>query len=145
MPLQASARHFPNASSIWLGMILWVLQGILMLAGIVALILTFLISIPFIMNEVTFEVKPWLGIAYLVIIQLGLSYIIFSIAIKYVSALDAIIYPVIEPVFNPILAFLFLGEMMSGNAQFGGALVLIGVIGRGLLQAAQTKKGRTHE
>lgn len=44
MPLQASARHFPNASSIWLGMILWVLQGILMLAGIVALILTFLIS-----------------------------------------------------------------------------------------------------
>jgi len=108
-------------------------------------ILTFLISIPFIMNEVTFEVKPWLGIAYLGIIQLGLSYIIFSIAIKYVSALDAIIYPIIESIFNPILAFLFLGEMMSGNAQFGGALVLIGVSGRGLLQAVQTKKGRTHK
>ena len=34
---------------------------------------------------------------------------------------------------------------MSGNAQFGGALVLIGVIGRGLLQAVQTKNGRTQE
>jgi len=103
-------------------------------------LLTFMISIPFIMNDITFEVKPWLGIAYLGIIQLGLSYIIFSTAIKYVSALDAIIYPVIEPIFNPILAFLFLGEMMSGNAQFGGALVLTGVVGRGLLQATQIKK-----
>ena len=53
------------------------------------------------------------------------------------------IYAIIQIVEN--LAFLFLGEIMSGNAQFGGALVLIGVIGRGLLQAVQTKKGRTHE
>ena len=45
----------------------------------------------------------------------------------------------------PVLAFLFLGEMMSGNAQFGGALVLSGVIGRGILQATQTKKGRPNE
>ena len=107
-------------------------------------LLTFIICIPFVIYDVTFDLKPWIGITYLGIIQLGVSYIIFSTAIKYVSALDAIIYPVIEPIFNPILAFIFIGEMMSGNAQIGGALVLIGVIGRGLLQAAQTKKGKTH-
>jgi len=71
--------------------------------------------------------------------------VFFSKAIRYVSALDAIIYPVIEPIFNPILAFFFLGELMSGNAQIGGILVLIGVISRGLLQVAITKKGINHE
>jgi drug/metabolite transporter (DMT)-like permease len=86
------------------------------------------------MSDVTFEVKPWIGISYLGIVQLGLSYVLFSKAIRYVSALDAIIYPVIEPIFNPILAFLFLGELMSGSAQIGGVLVLSGVIVRGIIQ-----------
>ena len=97
-------------------------------------LITFFVCIPFITSDVTFEMKPWIGIFYLGIVQLGLSYVFFSKAIRYVSALDAIIYPVIEPIFNPILAFLFLGEIMSGNAQIGGVLVLSGVIVRGIIQ-----------
>ena len=108
-------------------------------------ILTFVICVSFLFQNITFDINPWIRITYLGVIQLGLAYIFYSTAIKYVSALDAIIYPVIEPIFNPVLAFLFLGEMMSGNAQFGGALVLSGVIGRGILQATQTKKGRPNE
>ena len=97
-------------------------------------ILTFLVCIPFYKNGVTSDIKPWVSIIFLGVIQLGLSYIFFSIAIKYVKALDAIIYPVIEPLVNPILTFLFLGELMSNTAVFGGALVIIGVVGRGLYQ-----------
>lgn len=97
-------------------------------------ILTFLVCIPFYKNGVTLDIKPWVSIIFLGFIQLGLSYIFFSIAIKYVKALDAIIYPVIEPLVNPILTFLFLGELMSNTAVFGGALVIIGVVGRGLYQ-----------
>ena len=108
-------------------------------------VITFLICAPFYTDGVTFEIEPWTWMLFLGVIQLGLAYILYSTAIKYVSALDAIIYPVVEPIFNPILAFLFLGETMSGNAQFGGALVLSGVIGRGILQATQTKKGRPNE
>jgi hypothetical protein len=33
---------------------------------------------------------------------------------------------------------------MSGNAQIGGVLVLIGVISRGLLQVATTTKGNNY-
>ena len=40
----------------------------------------------------------------------------------------------IEPLVNPVLTFLFLGELMSNTAVFGGALVIIGVVGRGLYQ-----------
>lgn len=97
-------------------------------------ILTFLVCIPFYKNGVTLDIKPWVSIIFLGVIQLGISYILFSIAIKYVKALDAIIYPVIEPLVNPILTFLFLGELMSNTAVFGGALVIIGVVGRGLYQ-----------
>ena len=97
-------------------------------------ILTFLVCIPFYKNGATLDIKPWVSIIFLGVIQLGLSYIFFSIAIKYVKALDAIIYPVVEPLVNPILTFLFLGELMSNTAVFGGALVIIGVVGRGLYQ-----------
>ena len=97
-------------------------------------ILTFLVCIPFYKNGVTFDIQSWVSIIFLGVIQLGFSYIFFSIAIKYVKALDAIIYPVIEPLVNPILTFLFLGELMSNTAVFGGALVIIGVVGRGLYQ-----------
>ena len=44
MPLQASARHFPKSSSIWLGMILWIFHGAVVVTGIVALTLTFLVG-----------------------------------------------------------------------------------------------------
>ena len=97
-------------------------------------ILTFLVCIPFYKNGVTLDIKPWVSIIFLGVIQLGLSYIFFSIAIKYVKALDAIIYPVIEPLVNPLLTFLFLGELMSNTAVFGGALIIIGVVGRGFYQ-----------
>ncbi len=81
---------------------------------------------------------PWLYITFLGLIQLGLAYILFSIAIKYVNALDAIIYPVIEPLFNPLLTFIFLEETMSEIALIGGFLVIAGVIGRGFLHKASS-------
>ena len=88
----------------------------------------------------TSDLASWGLISFLGIIQLGLAYILYSTAIKHVSALDAIIYPVIEPLFNPMLAFVFLGEAMSGTALLGGGLVLLGVVGRGILKEMIIKK-----
>ena len=39
----------------------------------------------------------------------------------------------IEPLFNPLLTFIFIGEQMSQTALIGGFLVITGVIGRGYL------------
>ena len=97
-------------------------------------LITFVLCLPFYYSGVTLEFIPCITILFLGFFQLGLAYIIFSMAIKYVNALDAIIYPVIEPLFNPMLTFFFLGEDMSETALLGGAMVLIGVIGRGVLQ-----------
>ena len=99
-------------------------------------LITFVICSPFYFTGVTMEATPWLSITFLGFVQLGLAYILFSTAIKYVNALDAIIYPVIEPLFNPLLTFIFIGEQMSQTALIGGLLVITGVIGRGYLSEA---------
>ena len=101
---------------------------------------TFLLCSPFYFNNLTNDLASWGLISFLGIIQLGLAYILYSTAIKHVSALDAIIYPVIEPLFNPMLAFVFLGEAMSGTALLGGGLVILGVVGRGILKEMTIKK-----
>ena len=97
-------------------------------------LLTFSICTPFIVQDVTFVADVWLKIIFLGIIQLGLAYILFTIAIKHVTALDAVIYPVVEPICNPIFAYIFLNETLGFFARIGGLLVLAGVIGRGVLQ-----------
>ena len=97
-------------------------------------LLTFSLCTPFIVQDVTFEADVWLKIIFLGIIQLGLAYILFTIAIKHVTALDAVIYPVVEPICNPIFSYIFLNETLGFFARIGGLLVLAGVIGRGVLQ-----------
>lgn len=97
-------------------------------------LLTFFICIPVIINDITFEADIWLKVIFLGTIQLGLSYIFFTIAIKRVNALDGVIYPVIEPIFSPILAYIFIGEELKLFTYFGGVLVLLGVICRGVMQ-----------
>lgn len=99
-------------------------------AVLIGNILTFAACIPFYSNGINNEVKQWLLMIFLGFIQLGVSYILYSIAIKYVTALDAIIYPVVEPVFNPILAYLMVDESMSPESLIGGFFVIAGVIGR---------------
>ena len=97
-------------------------------------LLTLLIGLPVILTSVSLDPVPWLLIVVLGVFQLGIPYVLYTTAIKYVTALDAIIYPIIEPILNPILVFLVLGEVLGSWAIFGGILVLSGVIARGLLQ-----------
>lgn len=96
-------------------------------------LLTFFLCTPFYWN-LTHTFNSWIYISILGFFQLGIAYVFYSIAIKHVSALDAIIYPVIEPISNPLLAFVFLNEKISMNAIIGGLLVVIGVVGRGILK-----------
>ena len=97
-------------------------------------ILTLLIGLPFVATSITFEAKPIILILVLGIFQLGVPYIFYTTAIKHVTALDAIIFPIIEPILNPILVFFILGESLGPWALLGGALVLGGVIARGILK-----------
>jgi drug/metabolite transporter (DMT)-like permease len=66
-------------------------------------------------------------------VQLGLPYVFYAAAIKYVTALEATLIPLLEPVLNPLWVMLALGERPGPWAIVGGLLVLGAVLSRGLL------------
>jgi drug/metabolite transporter (DMT)-like permease len=65
------------------------------------------------------------------VVQLGLPYLLFSIAIQRVTALEAVLIPMLEPILNPLWVALARGEMPGPWSLAGGALVLGAVIMRG--------------
>ncbi len=95
-------------------------------------ILTFLCGLPFMLDAPP-NIQAWLALAALGIFQLGISFILYSIAIKSVSALEASIITMLEPLLNPLWVFLCLGERPSTGALLGGAIILTAVSARYLL------------
>lgn len=66
-------------------------------------------------------------------LQLGLPYVLYAAAIKHVTALEATLIPLLEPVLNPLWVMLMLGERPGPWAIVGGLLVLGAVLARGAL------------
>lgn len=84
----------------------------------------FLVGLPF-MVGVPLPSGTGLGALLLLgIFQLGVPYLLYARAIKHVTALEAVLIPVIEPILNPIWVMLALGEKPTPLALAGGAVVL---------------------
>ncbi|MCU0276675.1 MAG: DMT family transporter [Acidobacteria bacterium] len=75
------------------------------------------------------------AIAVLGLFQVGVAAILFSCAIKRISAVTANLVAVIEPVFNPVWVFLALGERPGLNALAGGAIIIAAVTGASIISA----------
>lgn len=80
-------------------------------------------AIPFMFKSMP-DAKSWMGMLILGVVQIGIPYILYSIAIKHVTALEAVLIPVLEPVLNPLWVFIFIGEAPGLWALIGGGLVL---------------------
>jgi drug/metabolite transporter (DMT)-like permease len=65
------------------------------------------------------------------IVQLSVPYLLFSIAIQRVTALEAVLLPMIEPILNPLWVALARGERPGPWSLAGGSLVLGAVVARG--------------
>lgn len=104
-------------------------------------ILTAIVGLPFILSSSPETRSSWIGIVLLGTVQLGLSYILYSIAIKDVTALEAILIPIIEPILNPIWVFLAMGEAPSKFAFIGGSIILLSVTLRYTIPIIRKRKG----
>ena len=83
------------------------------------------------------------GIAYLGIVQIGFSYLLFTLAMaRGVRSLDAGIIGYIEPVLNPVWVFLFIGERPSGWAMIGGLIIITSVISHTLIEIRTNRRQR---
>jgi drug/metabolite transporter (DMT)-like permease len=86
-------------------------------------LLTAAICSPFWMG-VSIDAVSWRYLIILGVVQLGLSYVLYAVAIRHVSAIEAIMVPVIEPILNPLWVWLFLNETPGPWAIPGGILVI---------------------
>jgi len=87
---------------------------------------TAILCLPFFFQQAPTAVE-WGILFYMGILQIGLSFVIFSTAIKFVPALDAILIQALDPLLNPVWVFLVIGEVPGRWAMLGGFIVLTAV------------------
>ena len=92
------------------------------------------IGLPFLLQE-SFSPSSLGIIAYLGIFQIGLSFVLYSIAIKQVQALESSLILTLEPILNPLWVFLVIGETPGKLALIGGMLVIGAVTARAVVSA----------
>jgi drug/metabolite transporter (DMT)-like permease len=92
-----------------------------------------LIALPFSFGKMP-SAPEWGLLVVLGALQLGLPYILYSLAIRRVTALEAVLIPMLEPILNPVWVALRKGEVPGPWSLAGGALVLGAVILRGVVR-----------
>ncbi|MBN1226243.1 MAG: EamA family transporter [Deltaproteobacteria bacterium] len=109
------------------------------LTAAVCIIISSLLPLPHI------TLKSIASIAVLGVIQIGVSAILFSIAIKRVSAVQANLIAVIEPVFNPVWVFFVIGENPGINTLIGGVIIVLAVTMASIINASRREEALSPE
>jgi drug/metabolite transporter (DMT)-like permease len=91
-------------------------------------VMTAVVGLPFLFMGSMPSHDDVIRILILGVVQLGIPYALYAIAISYVTALEATLVTMIEPILNPIWVVLFYGERPSPNAMIGGTIVLTAVV-----------------
>lgn len=141
------------AGGLW-GNVLGVASGVTMAVMVVAMrrqkdgtpfgsvllgnVATALFGLPFMFGPPP-DLVGWAALVALGCLQLGLSYVLYSIAIKHVTALEAILITTIEPILNPLWVFLLLGERPGPWSLAGGSLIIAAILGRYLWPGQKAK------
>lgn len=87
--------------------------------------LTALIGLPVLFaTRPAFTTQAIVGILVLGIFQIGLAYVLYSIAIKNAPLLTCSLLAVLEPLLNPVWVFLFAGENPGIWSLVGGVIVV---------------------
>jgi drug/metabolite transporter (DMT)-like permease len=80
-----------------------------------------------------FTVQTVAPIIYMGLIQIGCASVLFAYGIKRVSAIQAMLTAMIEPVLNPVWVLAVTGEKPSVSALIGGGIIIIAVAASSLI------------
>lgn len=88
------------------------------------------VGLPFaFVYETPVTMPALLGILVLGVVQLGIPYILYGLAVKNCPPLACSLIGAIEPLLNPVWVFLFAGELPGVYALIGGVVVIASVTG----------------
>jgi len=100
--------------------------------GISAVVLGNLIAcaaaLPMALPLGTHPVMAWGIILYLGVFQIAGAYLLVTSALRHVPAIEASLMLLVETAFNPVWAWLFLGEVPAALALVGGGLIVSATI-----------------
>ena len=100
-----------------------------------------ILSIPYIfLYPPSLEVPAVLSLLFMGILQMGLASFLFSYGIKRVSAIQAMLTAIIDPIFNPVWVLLVTGEKPSLSALTGGVIIISAVVASSLIGMHRTEK-----
>jgi len=70
------------------------------------------------------SLTDWVLVSYMGIFQLGCAFILVSLGLRRVTALEGALLLLLEPLLNPVWAFFAHGEIPGGLVLAGGGLIL---------------------
>ncbi|HSD11665.1 MAG TPA: DMT family transporter, partial [Candidatus Binatia bacterium] len=90
--------------------------------------LAFVGCLPLALPLPSVPIGEWLLVAYLGTFQIGLAYALLARGLPYVPALEATLLLLLEPVLNPIWAWLVHGEVPNAWSLAGGSVILLATL-----------------
>lgn len=88
-------------------------------------VLACLVALPFALPVTGSTATDWGVVAYLGIFQVGIAYVLLTRAMEHVGAFEASLLLLVEPVLNPIWAWLVHGETPGAWSLVGGAVIVV--------------------
>lgn len=94
------------------------------------MMMTAILVTPFALNNLSVSGNQILLLGCMGVFQYGMANVLFTKALKTLPTQEASLINLVEPVANPILVFIIVGEALTGNMMLGGALILGALIFR---------------
>jgi drug/metabolite transporter (DMT)-like permease len=88
-------------------------------------VFAFLVCLPWALPLATTRATDWLILSYMGVFQIGLGYVLFTAGVRLVPALEASLLLLLEPVLNPVWAWIIHGESPGVWAIIGGTIILL--------------------
>lgn len=102
-------------------------------------IFAFAVALPWALPVESSVPTDWALVGFLGIFQIGVAYIFMTRGMRRVSALDASLLILLEPVFNPLWALLVHGERPSVWAAVGGAIIILATAANTLIRTQRAE------
>jgi drug/metabolite transporter (DMT)-like permease len=103
-------------------------------------ITAFLVALPMALPLGSRSAVDWGVVIYLGVFQIAVAYVLVTSGLRHIPALEASLILLIEPVLNPVWAWLFQGERPGVWALVGGAIILGATTLKGWLDARSQRR-----
>jgi drug/metabolite transporter (DMT)-like permease len=110
-------------------------RGSAVVAVVAGNVIASLGALPFALPIGHHDATDWLLVGYLGVFQIALAYVLVTKALEVLPALEASLILLIEPVLNPVWAWVFQGERPGVWALVGGGVILGATTVRSVLDA----------